>query len=72
MIYFADLGSVSMVATGDHVRAIGWLHPDHAAACRFFVMTHQKCVKASGAPWRTLDGYSLYGNRATARFALPL
>jgi hypothetical protein len=29
MSYFPDMGCRSMVAAGDHVRAIGWLHPDH-------------------------------------------
>ncbi len=29
MTYFPDLGRKSMAASGDHVRAIGWLHPDH-------------------------------------------
>jgi hypothetical protein len=30
MSFFDDMGHRSMVASGDHVRAIGWLHPDHA------------------------------------------
>jgi hypothetical protein len=30
MSYFADMGHESPVAGGEHVRAIGWLHPDHA------------------------------------------
>jgi hypothetical protein len=29
MSFFPDMGCQSMVASGDHVRAIGWLHPDH-------------------------------------------
>lgn len=29
MSFFADMGSQSMVASGDHIRAIGWLHPAH-------------------------------------------
>jgi hypothetical protein len=29
MSFFPDLGYESMVAAGDHIRAIGWLHPDH-------------------------------------------
>lgn len=29
MSYFPDLGQRSLVARGEHVRAIGWLHPDH-------------------------------------------
>jgi hypothetical protein len=29
MSFFPDLGRESLVASGDHVRAIGWLHPDH-------------------------------------------
>ena len=29
MRFFPDMGRVSMVAAGDHVRAIGWLHPEH-------------------------------------------
>jgi hypothetical protein len=29
MTFFPDMGHKSMVATGDHVRAIGWLNPDH-------------------------------------------
>jgi hypothetical protein len=29
MSFFADMGCKSLVASGDHVRAIGWLHPDH-------------------------------------------
>ena len=29
MSWFPDLGRECMIATGDHVRAIGWLHPDH-------------------------------------------
>ena len=30
MSFFPDMGCKSMVAAGTHVRAIGWLHPDHA------------------------------------------
>jgi hypothetical protein len=29
MTYFPDLGRSSYVAAGAHVRAVGWLHPDH-------------------------------------------
>ena len=29
MSFFPDMGHESMVAAGDHVRAVGWLHPDH-------------------------------------------
>jgi hypothetical protein len=29
MSFFPDMGYESLVAAGDHVRAIGWLHPDH-------------------------------------------
>ncbi len=29
MSFFPDMGCKSMVASGDHVRAVGWLHPDH-------------------------------------------
>jgi hypothetical protein len=29
MTFFPDLGRCSLVAQGDHVRAVGWLHPDH-------------------------------------------
>jgi hypothetical protein len=29
MSFFRDLGHESLVASGNHVRAIGWLHPDH-------------------------------------------
>jgi hypothetical protein len=29
MSFFPDMGCESLVAAGDHVRAIGWLHPDH-------------------------------------------
>jgi len=29
MSYFPDLGQASLVAAGGHVRAVGWLHPDH-------------------------------------------
>ena len=29
MSFFPDLGCESLVAAGNHVRAIGWLHPDH-------------------------------------------
>ena len=29
MSYYADMGQESMVAAGPHIRAIGWLHPDH-------------------------------------------
>jgi hypothetical protein len=29
MSFFPDMGRKSLVAAGDHVRAIGWLHPDH-------------------------------------------
>jgi hypothetical protein len=30
MSFFPDMGCESLVAAGNHVRAIGWLHPDHA------------------------------------------
>jgi hypothetical protein len=29
MTWFPDMGHKSMVAVGDHIRAVGWLHPDH-------------------------------------------
>jgi hypothetical protein len=29
MSFFPDMGPVSLVAAGEHVRAIAWLHPDH-------------------------------------------
>ncbi len=29
MSFFPDMGRKSLVAWGDHIRAIGWLHPDH-------------------------------------------
>jgi hypothetical protein len=29
MSYFPDMGCESLVASGDHIRAIGWLHPDY-------------------------------------------
>lgn len=29
MSFFPDMGQVSLVAAGEHVRAIGWLHPNH-------------------------------------------
>ena len=28
--FYPDMGNKSMIAQGDHVRAVGWLHPDHA------------------------------------------
>src|SRR5689334_16694158 len=32
MSFFPDLGCESMIVSGDHVRAVGWLHPDHPYA----------------------------------------
>jgi hypothetical protein len=29
MSFFPDMGTDSMVTAGEHVRAVGWLHPDH-------------------------------------------
>ncbi|MEI8380511.1 MAG: hypothetical protein WCJ09_10300 [Planctomycetota bacterium] len=29
MSFFPEMGCASLVAAGDHVRAVGWLHPDH-------------------------------------------
>lgn len=29
MSFFPDMGRESLVAAGEHIRAIGWLHPDH-------------------------------------------
>ena len=29
MSFFPDMGRESLVASGDHVRAVGWLHPDY-------------------------------------------
>jgi len=29
MSFFPDMGCKSLVAAGDHVRAVGWLHPEH-------------------------------------------
>jgi len=29
MTFFSDLGRKTLVADGEHVRAVGWLHPDH-------------------------------------------
>src|SRR4051794_36232459 len=29
MSFFPDMGCESLVAAGNHVRAVGWLHPDH-------------------------------------------
>jgi hypothetical protein len=30
MSFFPDMGCESLVVAGEHVRAIGWLHPDHS------------------------------------------
>jgi hypothetical protein len=30
MSFFPDLGFKTQIVSGDHVRAIGWLHPDHS------------------------------------------
>ena len=30
MSFFPDMGCETMVAGGQHIRAIGWLHPDHS------------------------------------------
>src|SRR6266566_3918195 len=30
MTYFPDMGTVTMVAAGSHVRAVGWLDSEHA------------------------------------------
>jgi hypothetical protein len=30
MSFFPDMGCESLDAAGNHVRAVGWLHPDHA------------------------------------------
>lgn len=32
MSFFPDMGRESLVAAGDYVRAVGWLHPDHPYA----------------------------------------
>ena len=59
MTWFADMGGVSMAAAGDHVRAVGWLHPDHpyprgavpaefAARLREFARLAGHCVEALG------------------------
>ena len=29
MSYFPDMGCKSLIVSGDYIRAIGWLHPDH-------------------------------------------
>ncbi|AWM39925.1 hypothetical protein C1280_24920 [Gemmata obscuriglobus] len=29
-MFFPDLGTTCQVDRGDHVRAVGWLHPDHS------------------------------------------
>jgi Yqey-like protein len=30
LTYFPDMGHTSMIAEGEHIRGIGWLHPDHS------------------------------------------
>jgi hypothetical protein len=30
MSFFPDMGCESLVVSGTHIRAIGWLHPDHS------------------------------------------
>ena len=32
MSYLPELGRSALVASGEHVRAVGWLHPDHPFA----------------------------------------
>ena len=29
MTYYPDLGHETQIARGEHIRAVGWLHPDH-------------------------------------------
>jgi hypothetical protein len=29
MSFFPDMGSETLIVAGDHIRAVGWLHPDH-------------------------------------------
>jgi hypothetical protein len=32
MSFFPDMGCETLVAAGEHIRAVGWLHPDHPDA----------------------------------------
>jgi hypothetical protein len=61
MSFFPDMGGETMIAAGDHVRAIGWLHPDHeyprgvvpaecVARLREFVRLAGHCAEALYLP----------------------
>jgi hypothetical protein len=52
MSFFPDMGCNSQVASGEHVRAIGWLHPDHPyrkgeVAPEFFVRLKEFAARSS-------------------------
>ena len=53
MSFFPDLGQITPVAWGEHVRAVGWLHPDHpfpqGEVPAEFVTRLKKYVAQSGA-----------------------
>ena len=71
MSYYPDLGNRSMVAAGDHIRAIGWLHPDHAyskgSVALDFLTRLKAFVKLSGNSANALY-FGAFGGLHTCEF----
>lgn len=51
MSYFPDLGRESMVASGPHVRAVGWLHPAHPFTTGEVPAEFLTCLKQFVGGW---------------------
>src|SRR5690349_16575882 len=73
MSYFPDLGRRRMdaLASGEHVRAVGWLHPDHpytrGEVPADFLHRLKQFVAQSGASADAL-GFGHYGGWHTCEF----
>ena len=58
MSFFPDMGSRLMVASGDHIRAIGWLHqatPSRRASARVARWVQEDDQNVSSNEWAAND-----------------
>jgi hypothetical protein len=63
MTWFPDMGHATMVPLlGDHVRAIGWLHPDHPYPCGTVPAAFQA----------RLEAFARLASDSTVALALPV
>lgn len=53
MTYFPDMGCNAMIATGAHIRAVGWLHPDHPYSNGDVSPEFLSCLRRFVAKWQS-------------------